>query len=504
MELVGGAYAARSVIANAQKCQNLFPEPNREDGPKTMTHYQRPGLRSLQVAPKPAIGRGLYRASTGQGFCVIGQNVYQIGTNFTLTQIGTLNVNRSNLVSMIDNGITLWLVDGSQLGYSYPLNGGGVFGPVVDPTGIFTGSIKVDYIDTFMLWALLNSQQFGSTLSNELVFNATFTAAKTGYPDQLVTLYVNRHEILLLGSLKSEIWYDAGNPLFPFAILPGAYIEWGCLAPYSVASADVDVFWLAQGLQGVGLVIRQRGYETKVISNYAISYAIQQMARNGANLSDAIGYTYTRDGHIFYVLTFVSGDQTWVYDESVGDPKLAWSQRGWSDLNGQLHRERIVSHAFLNGLNVGQDWANGTLYSLDPDYFFDYVDPADGQGPRAMPIQYTRTFPQIFMGMQGGQPRFADEYTIRIKRFVADIETGTGPLDANGQPPSASLRWSFNRGKSYGNAVLQDIGAQGNFETEPKWNPLGLGRYPILELSYSFGAQAALNGGWVDAEILHQ
>lgn len=498
MELIGGAYAARSVIGNAQKCINLLPERNRKDGPQTMTHYQRPGYRGLSAPPKAGVGRGIFRTFSGQAYCVVGQNVFSIGPNFAFTQIGQLLTNRTNLCSLSDNGVTAVLGDGSQFGYQIAL-GNNAFTQIADPTGTFLGTIKWDYLDGFLLWVLPQSNFFGSTNDDSVTFNPTYIAAKTGAPDYLQTLYVNRHQILLLGQIKSEIWYDAGNPLFPFAILPGAYIEQGILAPYSVASQDVDVYWLGQNLQGIGLVIHQRGYETKVISNYAISNAIEQMAAAGADLTDATGYTYSKGGHIFYVLTFVSGDQTWVYDASIADPELAWHQRGWTSPDGVLHRERACSHAFINNTNVVQDWQNGSLYALDDNYYFDYV------GGIAGPINYTRTFPQLYIAKNPqGMPMMADGLGIKLNRFTADLECGNGPIGADGTPPNIGLRVSFDKGKSFGNFVLQSTGMLGEYATEPKWAPLGIGRFPVLELNYSFAAPAALNGGWIDAMLLNQ
>ena len=46
--LVGGAYQARSIIANAQRCVNLYPEENQSDAPFPTTHYQTPGLHWVE------------------------------------------------------------------------------------------------------------------------------------------------------------------------------------------------------------------------------------------------------------------------------------------------------------------------------------------------------------------------------------------------------------------------------------------------------------------------
>lgn len=500
LPLLGGAYAARSIIANAQKCINLFPERNPRDAPVPLTHYQRPGLRQLATGLDALPVRGLYRASNGNGYCVIGSKVYSISATWVLTQLGVLTIANSTPVSMIDNGTTLWLVDNSQFGYTIDL-ATNAFAQIVDPTGTFMGATRVDYIDTFMLWNVLGTKDFGATHSNSIVFDPLYIAGKTDYPDPLVTLIVNRHEILLLGQLKSEIWYDAGNPLFPFAELPGAYIEHGCVAPFSVAATDISVFWLGMDLQGQGLVFRQRGYETKLVSNHAIAYAIRKMA-NAGTIADAVGYCYQQDGHVFYVLIFPSGDQTWVFDDSIGEPTEAWHQRAWTDSDGVLHRDRTNCHAFLNGTNVVGDWQNGTLYALDLDTYTDAVGVATPG-----PISFIRTFPHIGAAVApNGQPIMADGKRVQFTQFLADLECGDGPLDSTGAPPQIGLRWSDDRGKTFGQTVLQSAGdptLPGRYLTEPQWRGLGIARDRIFELSYSIAGPAALNGGWVEAKVLN-
>lgn len=496
LALIGGAWAGRSPIGNNIRSINLFPEKNRPDGPATMTLYQRPGNRRVVVNPgAKAPVRGIYRASNGVGYCVIGQNVYSIGPTWALTLLGVLSTVATNLVSFTDNGTTIVLGDGSPVGYEI-LMANNSMTTIVDPTGTFTGTIKFDNLDGYVVWVIPATQDFGSTYDNEIVFDGTYFAAKNGYPDLLVSLYVNRHELILFGSLKSEIWYDAGNPLFPFALLPGAYIEHGLLAPYSLASIDTSVFWLGQDLNGIGFVFQQTGYTTKKISNYAISYAINQMKRAGANLSDAIGYCYTLEGHAFYVLTFVSGDQTWVFDLTLEDPELAWHQRGWTDVNGIIHRERANCYGFINGEPVVGDWENGDLLILDNDFYFDDVAGTSG------PVSYIRTLPLAQAGMnEQEQLALADGKTLRVNRFTVDLEPGNGPLDINGLPPQVRLRWSFNRGKTWGQSVGQSTGEIGKYDTEPRFTPLGVGRFPLLEVSYSFAGPCALNGGWLDVSI---
>lgn len=487
--LIGGTYQARSIIANAQRAINYYPEINPKDAPVPVTHYQRPGLIRKAEGPAGTV-RALYRASNGNGYCVIGQGVYSISAAWALTQIGTLDTILTTPVSMIDNGTTMLIADGSTLGYQVVL-ATNAFSTIADST--FTGAVRADYIDTFLVWNTPNTQFFGSTLSastsaGAITFDPTYFASKVGYPDNLQTLIVNKNELLLFGALKSEIWFDAGNTNFPFAKLPGAYIEHGIAAPYSVASADISVFWLAQDLQGIGMVLRQRGYETKTISTPPIARAIQRMAAAGT-IADAIGFTFQVENHIFYVLTFPTGNETWVWDEASD----LWHQWAWTDANGALNRHRANCFAFINGTLTCGDWENGRLYALDTETYTD-----DGG-----PISFVRGFPHISSATgPRGTPIDTGGSRMQFKSFIADIECGLAPKDALGNPAEITLRWSLDRGRTYGQGVLMPAGSPGEYLTWPTWRQAGISRDMVFEISHSIAGPAALNGAWVDADLL--
>lgn len=491
--LLGGSYATRSVIASAQRRINYYPERNPKWALAPVTHYQRPGLTPVaQIGTGPI--RQIYRPSNGVGgYIVSGNQLWFVNANWLPTLVGNITMGVNTPASLIDNGISGMIVDGSNNGWYWTLaSPGNTFTQIVDSTGLFVGANKLDYIDTFILFNIPGTNLFGSTLSNQIVpFDATYFAGKTDYPDPLQSLIVNRHEILLMGQLKSETWYDAGNPLFPFAELPGSYIEHGLAAIYSLASQDISVYWLAMNLQGQGMVMRYRGYSTTRVSNSAVEYAIQQMALKG-KISDAIGFTYQQNGHVFYVLTFPTGNQTWVFDESMEDPVDGWHQEAWTDpRTGQFNRHRANCAAFINGMNVVGDWQNNTIYNLDQT---SYVDKVNGN---PQPINCVATFPHIGAAMApSGQMVEYDGKRMQINAFLADFEGGTT------QGGEISLRWSLDRGKTWGNKILQSAGNLGDYDAQPVWRDLGISRYPVFELSHAINGPAALNGAWIDAKVL--
>jgi len=411
---------------------------------------------------------------------------------------------------MIDNGVTIIVVDGSPLGWTIDM-GTNAFGVFSDPTGLFRGATRGDYIDSFLLFNVPggNSNEFISTLSGTTTFATPgglagdYFAFKTAYPDPLQTLIVNMHEIYLIGTLKTEVWYNGGLTTFPFLMLQGVYHEHGTVAKYSVAAANTGVYMLSQDLQGHGVVFRLSGYNSIRVSNHAIEYAIRKMA-NSVGIDDAIGYIYQQDGHYFYVLHFPKGDQTWVFDETLGgqDPTIAWHQEGWTNpATGVLHRHRANCHGFINGTNVVGDWQNGTLYAMDLDTYTDTV------GGDVNSIQWLRTFPhvpggEVEFGPYGKRPIPADGRRIQFTAFMLDLECGMSPAGTDGLPPRVALRFSDDRGRTWSHDTLQPTGNLGEYLTWPTWRGLGIARDRVFEVEYAFQGPAALNSAWVEGTVL--
>ncbi len=468
-----------------------------------MTHYQRPGLRALVSGPEALPVRGIYAASNDytSAYVVIGAKFYKLTPNpWTLTFTGQLVSDSGLPVSMIDNGIELMLVDSSPNGYQYVL-ATGVFSQintlVNDPDGFFTGATRVDTIDSFIIWNNLgptDNDLFKSTLSFQILpFDDTYFAGKVNYPGRLMTLGVNRHEILLMGAKKSEIWYDVGGAQFPFAELPGASIEHGIVAPYSWCTEDINAYWLGADLQGQGIVFKQTGYKTLRISNFALEYAIAQMAATG-RIDDAIGFTYQQNGHTFLGLQFPSGGQSWYYDSSIDNPELAWAQRAWKNpQSGLLERDRVNCCCFVNGLNLVGDYENGTIYALDSGLYVDQVAGVESG------IKAIRTFPHILMGMDAAtqQMVLADGQEMTFRNLTLDFEVGTGPVGSK-----VGIRVSTDRGKTFGVLSQLSSGDPGKFKTAPNWTVLGMARDMVIEVEYEINGQAALQGGWLDAFVL--
>jgi hypothetical protein len=81
---------------------------------------------------------------------------------------------------------------------------------------------------------------------------------------------------------------------------------------------------------------------------------------------------------------------------------------------------------------------------------------------------------------------------------MADIEVGTEPIP--GINPQLTLRWSDDRGVTFGNGVHQSLGKGGQYKAIPSWNRLGFARDRVFELSWTAACASALNGAFIDVE----
>ena len=457
--LTGGAYQAASLIAGAQRCVNLFPEsnPQAQGEPAPVTHYLTPGLRVIGTVPRLGY-RGLYTATNGALYAVVGNTLFRATSNFVFNPILALGTD-TGPVSMADNGVDLCLVDGSVQGWFVALANDI---PVLISDVAFYGSTRVDMIDGFFLFNRPGTAQFYLSDNLARTFDPLYIAAKAG-SDQLVSIAVTRREAWLFGQRSVEIYNNTGASDFPLAAVSGG-IEHGCAAAHSVAKSDGAVFWLSQSRDGRAVAMKGAQYQGKRIS----THALEALWQTYGTIKDAIGYTYQQQGHIFYVLTFPAAATTWVYD-------LATDQ--WHQWQTGTSRHRGSCHAAAYGLNLIGDYGTGDLYALDPAVFTD-------AGVR---ISRVRGFPHMI----------SDGKRVRYSSLIADMECGTVPVGA--PEPIVTLRYSDDRGATWGGTQTTTLGAHGATLTSMQFQRLGMARDRVFELSWDAPVHTALQGAWVQA-----
>jgi hypothetical protein len=472
--ILGSSYVARSINAADNRMVNLFPEVIPEGGKEPAFLNRAPGLQFQQT-----IGTGPIRAlwahqTNGSDFYVVsGTEFYKVtGLTATPTKLG--DVTGTGPVSIADNGTQIFLAcnpDGFI--YNEVTN---VFAQITDPD--FTGAVTVGYLDGYFVYNEPNSQKVWVTqlLDGTSVDPLDFASAE-GSPDGLVGLIVDHREAWLFGTDSVEVWYDSGAADFPLQRIQGAFNEIGCVSAYTIAKMDNGLFWLGTDARGQGIVYRANGYTGVRISTHAIEYAIAQYG----NISDAIAYTYQQEGHAFYVLTFPSGNATWVYDVAT----QAWHERaGWDTPLGQFTRHRSNCQCNFGGNIIVGDYENGNIYTLNLNVY------ADNGGIQ----KWLRSWRALPTG-QNTLKRTA-QHSLQL-----DCESGTGLITGQGSDPELMLRWSDDGGHTWSNEHLSKMGKIGEYYRRVFWRRLGMTlklRDRVYEVSMTDPVKVAIMG----AELL--
>jgi hypothetical protein len=479
LPLTVGAYQASSIIAAAQRSVNLYAEKNPDDSVFPFTFYPSPGLVRLSTAPEAGY-RCAYVASSNDLYVCVGTGVYRVLSDFSFTLLGTIAPG-STPISMSDNGVSLAIVDGTTSGYTVDLTNytWAVIdeSDTVNPDGTtggsnaFYGSDRVDYSDTFLIFNKPFSSEFYISNSAAVTFDPLNFAGKVGGSDRLVVAVVVDLNIWLLGEQTTEVFYNSGAADFPYQRQPGVFMQHGCASKYSVARMDNSIYWIAKDPQGQGVIVRSDGFTAVRISTHAIEQEIQSYSR----IEDAIGYTYQLNGHFFYLVTFPTADKTWEFDLATGQ----WAERLWMAPDGTLHRHRGAVHAYWQGKSIVGDWQTGDLYQMTPNAY-------DDAGASML---HVRSFPDM---CNEGKRLF-------FRELIADMQVGAG-LSSDIDDPQVRLRWSDDRGATWGNYLSSTLGKVGEFLTSVQFQRLGMARHRVFEISWSANVATALNGAFVQVK----
>lgn len=481
VELTGGSYESRALSIAAQRCLNLVPEavPVAQGEPTRMVDVPTNGLSLLDTAPATPI-RGMYYAANGNCYIVAGNNLYYLsagGGALTLlcAVAGAASTSR---VTMADNGVTLLIANGTAT-LTYLTFATGVNGGIVHPQGVGHYAYQVAYVDTFFIiddfntGTGLHTSIFWVSDSASTTFNVLSFAAMATRADQLLAIRVVHRNVWLIGSTNTEIWYNSGggggSNSFPFAIQPGAFIEYGTPNADTVATINNAVFWLSRQREGQLAVMRGSGLDATRISTSPLEEHLQRSALSGLNPANSYAFTYELAGHMFYVLNFIALNETWAWDDATG----LWHERAWLDpADDTLKIARPAFASTYLGNVICGDRANGKIYYLS---LSGYTDAGD-------PIRHIRTFPHLQ----------SDLRRVVYNSFMADIQSGTLLGDTD-----ILLDWSDDGGQTWGNAVATTLGALGATLTQPTWRRLGYSRSRVFRLTWDANGPTALSGAVV-------
>jgi hypothetical protein len=398
--------------------------------------------------------------------------VYQLGTGNSPFTVG--------MTAIVISGTSypvVSVISGTQLVITGVLNMAGV--PFAANSNVTASSGT--FLDGYFIVSQPNSKLLNlSALDDGTTWSGLDVATKEGYPDNIASLKADHEQLWILGDeVSTEVWQDTGNANFPLQRIPGAFVQWGCAAPFSLVRLGAAVAWLGLDQERGGVVAYMaQGYAPMRVSNHAVE------AKWGTytTVNDAVGYTYIEDGHEIWVLNFPTANATWSYDatESALAGMQLWHERGWWN-GSSIDRQRGVCHAYvpLAGLATVQlehyvgDWQNGNVYVSSVEIFND----------NGVPIHRIRTCPHI-----------ANE---DLRQFFSLFQLMAQVNDGGVLNPI--LDYSVDYGQNFVNPQTRTSdqpGVTDQYQTRLLWRRLGDSRDRVFRVTITDSADFALVDGY--------
>jgi hypothetical protein len=434
----GPSYSGRSSNVNAQECVNLIHNIDNSSGKAVLSMMNRPCLVDFTAFGAAPI-RGMIEAN-GSGYVVAGDTVYKVLNDGSFVSHPLKLSTSSGTLSMAYNGFQIMIVDGVK-GYIIDVAADTL---VVISDVNFAGGGSVTFMDQYFF---VDNTDFpgvaqSSKLADGTTWNALDKSTAENDPDKIQRTIAAAGDLWLMGSIACEPYWNQANPVgFPFSARKSSIIKMGLAAKWSAVEMNNSLYWLAQNKEGMFGVVSMGSGGISKVSTPAIDYQINTYSV----ISDAIAFTFTLEGHSYYVLTFPTANKTWVYDASTD----MWSE--WRSYG--VGRFKCSFHMLLNNRHILGDSTTGKLYEIKHGVYSD-----SGQ-------QVERIRSTAYVHKDGRD--------ITVNKLWIEHESGVGIESGQGSNPMVMLQFSKDGGKMWSNEYWQPLGKMGEYKQRQIWTRLG-------------------------------
>ena len=428
--LIGPTYTNRSLPVGAQVTRNFYATINDQGG-ELLSFQPFPGLKLF------ATGTGISRGTgelNGVLYEVMGASLSKITSTGAVTSKGSVE-GSGRCVLAEDQVGNLTITTGVGKPYYY------------DGSTLYQGDDEslpnantVTYINRRVAYDGNDGDVAFADLSDPDSVNGLNLAIAESKADDTLAVYAYKQQLLVFGEKSIQPMYNSGSGNPPYSFILNATQEIGLSAVHSISSNNQYLYFLGSDLS----VYQMAGLSLRAIGNPAIGQAIEKYS----DTSDAFGVCFTLDNTNFYLLSFPTGNETWLFNETAG----IWTNLAYGT-NGDQHL--ISSYNFIYGKHLVTDRLNGNVYELDFDTYTDNGDVIQRQ-------RDTVSINGSTFGKVG-----ADIFMSRLK---LEIETGTSLVTGEA---NIIMQYSDDNGRSWSGERWRSIGAQGEYRHELEWFALG-------------------------------
>lgn len=444
---IGNSVKDDNLALTSQQTVNWYIESQKQGARNTQALMGAQGTVEWTT-----VGTGTIKAILNHNevfYVISGIQLWRVEQDKTATLLGTFDeinqpVMSANLTQIIVvNGVSGYVWDETTL----------IFTKLSNPA--FYPSQTVCYQDGYLIFGREGTGQFFvSELDDALNYNALNFDEATLRGDVIQAVVSDTRNVWLIGARTMECWYNAGQTTgVPFVPNKGAASLRGTVSGRSVVSSQIGIFFLGDDHNVYWL----NGYTPKNISTDAQAKELTGYS----DLSNAFGFMMNIDGHWFYVLTLPDQKRTFVYDPD----EDAWHNRE----SYQLGYWRAACYESIFGINIVGDSESNKLGWLDRHVYQEY-------GGHWVAKRVTGVFA-------------AKNKLVSANRLELSFASGQVPQNITHQ---ARLRWSDDKGMTYGNPIIETIGLAGHGEMRAVWWSMASFRQRVYELSISTPANRDL------------
>ena len=386
-------------------------------------------------------GRGLY-ASVGLNamVAVVDNGIYTINAGLEVLRIGSMATFGGDVFIAENNAQQIAICDKQNI-YILDYSSGSGHLSVANTTGWLPGYVSFQdtrFVSVDLLtnqWRLSNNND-GTTWPADSFHVGSFQT-KADMPLAALPMPSKGNQLLIMGSVVTESWYDAGLQLFPYQRNSFSNIDYGCLNSATIASNESMIVWLAGNSVSGPVILVTDGQGIEQISNDGINFKFAELT----NPKDSYGFLFKQDGHLIYVITFVTDNLTYAYDFNT---KKFFTL---TDQNLNYHPARKV--VAFNNTYYYVSTNDGNLYEFNSQFTaFNTID--KNGNPLIWEIPRIRICPAL---------RRPD-----ASRFVCSSTQFTIEQGVDDAVQRVDLSVSINGGQSYSNVYSQYLNERAHFQ----------------------------------------
>jgi len=438
---------------------NCYVEKVAEETGVNFVAYCRPGLKTFSAELGSGGFRGGIEFEDG-GYVNTGTVLYRLDATGNRTQIGGLaGDGPSQFAKNQASPAQVAVVSDGNRG----IISNDEFAKITDtdlppPNGVVV-------IGSRFVFSIPNGQYYWTPVLDGDSIDALDFKTAEGNPDGLVGIQVRQNELVLPGEKTIEFHANTGSTEV-FEKVPQSTLQLGCLSGPAMQSLSGVIIFPASD----GTVRQLNGYSPERISTHDVERDIRKLA----DKSTLTAFTFSSDGHQYYVLN--SGSWTWVCDllyrlwfkwESY--QKVRWRGQGAVDIGGKT----IIG-----------DSESTALYELDPE-------------------TETEAGTHLVWEMISG-PIARRRHETNSLGFKFIPGSGLNSSDEHIKNPKVSVAVSKDDGKTFGNERTKAVGKIGEFDKRVKMNGWGTSDESghRVKLSMSAPVTRALVESKADIQVL--